>query len=402
MGIRAFPGIVVILLLCVSVTAGGDEVFVLHLDEGSGATAYDSSGNANNAIVHGATWVDGVSGRALKLNGPSEYVEAYLNGPVTGDFSIELWFRNNQTASHHQRLVDFGNSPSEPGFQLSIPPEGTVIIENSGGPFLNVQTSRQFNDGGWHMVAGVRSGSAYLLYADGEFIGSTPGSVGQFDHLFIGKGGATVPSNYYGIIDEIALYRRALGGAEVRNDYNATRPVVTTLPATTGATTAPTVNTTTIAAVLPATVKPAPGTSVILSKTASPQTIKQNQTVTVTITLENTGTAPLTGIGITDTNSTEFLLVAGSLTDTYPGIKPMEKRTIQYTLQARKPGTFILDPASAYFTDTSGNLQRIQSNSPMIIVQTPDQPVTPGFDAVMSVTVIAGAGLFLVGRKGRT
>ena len=48
------------------------------LDEGSGTTSVDSSGNGNTATLSGATWTDGYSGEAVAGNGSSTYVSANL------------------------------------------------------------------------------------------------------------------------------------------------------------------------------------------------------------------------------------------------------------------------------------------------------------------------------------
>jgi hypothetical protein len=52
-----------------SAMAASDEVLVLHFDEGSGTVARDSSGYGNDGMIHGATWTEGISGKALSFDG---------------------------------------------------------------------------------------------------------------------------------------------------------------------------------------------------------------------------------------------------------------------------------------------------------------------------------------------
>lgn len=49
-----------------------------HFDEGSGNIVKDTSGNGNDGVIHGATWVDGKFGKALYFDG-------------NGDFTISAW-----------------------------------------------------------------------------------------------------------------------------------------------------------------------------------------------------------------------------------------------------------------------------------------------------------------------
>ena len=45
------------------------------LDEGSGDTAYDSSGNDHHGTINGAQWVDGKFGGALSFDGQDDFVD---------------------------------------------------------------------------------------------------------------------------------------------------------------------------------------------------------------------------------------------------------------------------------------------------------------------------------------
>ncbi|MCK5184433.1 MAG: hypothetical protein KAQ95_09015, partial [Candidatus Heimdallarchaeota archaeon] len=49
-------------------------VLYLPMDEGSGTTTADESGNGHVGIIHGATWITGISGNALELDGLNDYL----------------------------------------------------------------------------------------------------------------------------------------------------------------------------------------------------------------------------------------------------------------------------------------------------------------------------------------
>ncbi|MFZ3077016.1 MAG: hypothetical protein WA139_01020 [Candidatus Aenigmatarchaeota archaeon] len=52
-------------------------------DEGSGASAFDSSGNGLTGTISGAAWVDGISGKALNFSGVSDYFTMPANSKLT-------------------------------------------------------------------------------------------------------------------------------------------------------------------------------------------------------------------------------------------------------------------------------------------------------------------------------
>ena len=77
-----------------------DYAAVWHFAEGSGTTAFDSTGNNNNGTLQGSpTWTTGPLGTALQFNGNGNAgnrvtIPAFLSG--TNDITVSVWF--NQTA----------------------------------------------------------------------------------------------------------------------------------------------------------------------------------------------------------------------------------------------------------------------------------------------------------------
>ena len=49
-------------------------------NEGSGATAADSSGHGNNGTIYGAKWVEGKSGKALSFDGKKDNAYYFDSG----------------------------------------------------------------------------------------------------------------------------------------------------------------------------------------------------------------------------------------------------------------------------------------------------------------------------------
>jgi uncharacterized repeat protein (TIGR01451 family) len=143
-------------------------------------------------------------------------------------------------------------------------------------------------------------------------------------------------------------------------------------------------------------------TSASLTKSTNPQVVKQNQTETITVTIENTGTTQLSDIEVIDEVPSEFIFLSGDTQTAYSTLKPGESRTIQYNIQSKGSGKFTLDAATARYADQRGNYSTIKSNTPTIEVLTPlvDQPITtkaPGFNVILCVGGILAA--ILIFRK---
>jgi predicted GH43/DUF377 family glycosyl hydrolase len=87
-------------------------------DEASGTTLIDSSGNGNTGTVHGAQWVQGISGNALSFDGVNDYVSIPHSSSldVSGhEITVEYWvkFPNGWYAgcsSESLILYDKGNA----------------------------------------------------------------------------------------------------------------------------------------------------------------------------------------------------------------------------------------------------------------------------------------------------
>ncbi len=100
------------------VARGRAPVAVWNLDETSGTTASDSSGNGYSATLSGPVW-GGVarSGGSLSLDGTDDY--AATAGPVvdtTKSFTVAAWVRLDQTSSNQTILSQAGSLAA--GFQL--------------------------------------------------------------------------------------------------------------------------------------------------------------------------------------------------------------------------------------------------------------------------------------------
>jgi hypothetical protein len=217
------------------------------LDEKTGTTAYDSSGNENNGtLTNMATdaWKSSAQckiGACLQFDGVEDYV-AISHSSVfnSNNQSISAWFKGpSSTISNHKGLVykapDTGFN-REFGLELEASTCYGIFsvfngTDDSSGVIIG---TTNLCDGNWHQAVGIKkysaSGDTYELYVDGILEASTTVSyngVQNSNEIVIGKLSSSSFSTRYfaGFIDHVQLYNYALTPAQIAWNYNRGAPV---------------------------------------------------------------------------------------------------------------------------------------------------------------------------------
>ena len=193
-------------------------------DEGSGAAAGDSSGNARNGTVVDAIWNTGIQASALSFNGTSSYVNIDgFKGIVAVDgvqqaFTISNWIK---TVSDGE-MVTWGLQGAATRLSWRVE-SGILRTEHAAG---NLRSDTPVNDDEWHHVALVVTEGASLqvpatqFYLDGlpdttNSGTNTPYNITPDSDVRIGMSGPQGGRFFTGLIDEVQIYDRALTDAEL-------------------------------------------------------------------------------------------------------------------------------------------------------------------------------------------
>jgi len=201
-------------------------------DEGSGKTAKDSSEMGNDGTINGANWTNGKFGKALEFDGNYVLVpnDDSFNFTKDKSFSIVLWINYEAKGDWQGVLQKFnGGYP----FKVEINTSNSLycaIWDQTNNPGASVGNV----SGDWHHFGFVRDVSEKKLYSylDGtlneEKDDTITGVIANASDLFIG---ARKPGNtilFYGILDEIAIYDRALKETEIKSAVEGKLPEVKT------------------------------------------------------------------------------------------------------------------------------------------------------------------------------
>ena len=209
------------------------------LDEASGTTAYDASGNGNNGTTDGAT-VDssGKINTSYSFDGADDQVGITdsVSGNLdfgTDDFSVSAWIKNSQTLASDLNIYGVANkfgSNSAPGWTLSLRGGGTYKgllfrIGASDGLQDVVPTTNQstlLSNGNWHHVLVIRKSGTGYLYIDGSLVGSNTASktVSSTNNFVIGNYDQSGAYRFNGQIDDVRVYNHALTLPQVKTLYN--------------------------------------------------------------------------------------------------------------------------------------------------------------------------------------
>ncbi|MEA1999401.1 MAG: LamG-like jellyroll fold domain-containing protein, partial [Euryarchaeota archaeon] len=379
-------GIVVWVLLVIAfvglsggVQAQSDDGLVAewHFDEGSGCVLKDSSGNGDDGVIYGATWVDGKFGKALSFDGVDDYISLGVNnmGGVLGKgssvFTISGWIYpstlGSSSSNHGTRNVILARASNRnnDNFELGISNSGNLdlYIDENNDDITKTFGSSEITTKSWHFFSvAFNSGSVDIYLDENHYISSFAGASldsASGSPLTIG---ATMHSKIFfnGVIDEICIYNRALTAEEIKSLYQKS--------------------------------------SLSLVKTASPQSIKQGQTATITLTIRNTGTTAIFDIEVADNFDSDHF-VEGEASKTYTSLKPKDSREFQYVLQFDEAGTHNLDPATAMYANENGDYHTIESKPISIDIKSSIIPTSTYQSSRISSSNAQSASVHLHGEK---
>ena len=200
----------------------------LEADSYSGSGNWlDSSGNGNNGIITGATWEEEL-GNYFDLDGSGDYIDASTSGVLSGDFTVEMWW--NFDSFNGYRML-FGGSGYSSGTGLGHYINGDdfatwVSVNGSPTNVLNISAS-DLTTNKWQHIVLTRSGSTYTMYVDGNQVGQGSGTTASLESANSRIGGHYNIASTYDLdakVGQVRLYGAALSQAQIRQNYNFTKP----------------------------------------------------------------------------------------------------------------------------------------------------------------------------------
>lgn len=191
------------------------------MNEGTGTTVADSSGNGNGAVGVNVAWAQGINSAALNLK--TDGCLTVKNNPSLSPanaLTVEAWVRPWKPNFNDQsRILDKKGS-----YVLSFVPGKKVGIKLwlNGKEHLLSSKCTTWKDGEWVFVSATYDGQTIRLYCDGVLdneLGVRGKVDGSKSDLYIGsEAGNHV---FWNPIDEVRVAGRAMSAAEINKTYQS-------------------------------------------------------------------------------------------------------------------------------------------------------------------------------------
>jgi hypothetical protein len=229
---KLFYPISLVLVLGMVSSASADLVAHWKFDEGSGDTAFDSSGNEYHAtLVDNPVWVPGRLGGAINLEGGGYggILGLFYEGSGIPEVSVCAWIRTSSAGAQFVASFDRNEywrlAVGSTNSNVSAGQVGWHVITDAGQ--IDYGSDRLVDDGEWHHICGVYDSGTATIYIDGEpepsvTQGNTWGS-GNLRYGYIGKNSEATAENQAGPggtplsgdLDDLRIYDNALSGIEI-------------------------------------------------------------------------------------------------------------------------------------------------------------------------------------------
>jgi hypothetical protein len=199
--------------------------------------AIDRSGNDQNGTVVGASLATdrfGNANHAYFFDGMDDYIDIPATTLQNSQYSYSLW-ANPMSMPYEgatSRLLSIGGPGGDQDVSLG---NGYVAISKGwdGAGYNTDGTVNHYSVGTlpvqntWYLT---RDGNALKLYVNGQLVGSDV-TYGKLPYYGYGQVNAIIGTRstfsqyFHGMIDDVAIYNRALTAQEVTDLYNAPNPV---------------------------------------------------------------------------------------------------------------------------------------------------------------------------------
>lgn len=203
------------------------------MNENSGPTVHDASGNSNDGVASGSpTWVNGKIGKALQFNGTNSYVKPANPALSTVDkFTVSAWAKGVSGAGangsySYIAIRAASDTIGSSVYWLGVNSLGDYAASVNGDGSGNYGSTGVAADNSiWHQLTLTYDGGVYRVYLDGalkyshavSITNTTTGNQLSFGDTSVLPGYRP----FDGDIDDVKIYDRALSTSEVEADYQS-------------------------------------------------------------------------------------------------------------------------------------------------------------------------------------
>ena len=211
------------------IAEGSDIMMKLLMNEGTGSTAYDSSGNGRNGtLVNGPTWVAGQEGNAVHFDESNDRIDIsdFVYGP---ELTLSFWFKlDDNTGTQQQSFFAHAAEAGPNSLNVLVYEASRSTNPNKVNTQLRDNTDSSATaimfdlpqDWQWHLYTlTVETGVGCKVYLDANQVGADPDRGGDYLACNGTIRLATRPDAgaYWmgGCLDDVRMYNRPLSQPEI-------------------------------------------------------------------------------------------------------------------------------------------------------------------------------------------
>ena len=196
------------------------------LDEDSGSTVYDRSGNGLDGTIGTLTLpaasTTGKIGQSIDFNADPEHIDLGSSATLNpNDITIATWVKPDGT--WNGTIVRAGSTRYIMDIEAASP--DSFRCYGGNGNLLIQYPTTSFPFDKWYHIACTFTNNEGKLYVNGTELGSdTSGTypAGTFGDVYIGNRPSTINRHFDGEIDDVRIYNRVLSQKEIRALYGTT------------------------------------------------------------------------------------------------------------------------------------------------------------------------------------
>jgi hypothetical protein len=201
--------------------------------------ARDSFGHNHGELIGGVSFAPGKMGQGFLFNGSNSYVRIPHDRSLelSNEFTVEFWYKDTGCPPGHHfygLIANRATYPAGANFGINLymgnPMQLQAYLQDPMYPSYQISSSPAPGAGVFHHVAVTYTQMTPELvemktYVDGQLVhtSDSPGNIGRTINtapVFIGSSNPD-EELFVGLIDEPAIYRRALSAAQILAIYDA-------------------------------------------------------------------------------------------------------------------------------------------------------------------------------------
>ncbi|MBI4136714.1 DUF2341 domain-containing protein [Candidatus Roizmanbacteria bacterium] len=208
------------------------------MDEGTGTSANDTTGNSNTGTLGSGNsapvWSSGIQGNSLKFDGINDIVSATDSDSFTGStLSWEFWMKANTGMSGAKHMINkYVAASSQRSWTVLYNGGSSIGITLSSDGTNNAQSASTTlpTEGVWHHIAITYNAGTVTFYFDGiresQATNSQTTTFNNSNVVKIGASGDTTPSGFFdGFLDQVRIYNYVRTPEQVAWSYSKGAPI---------------------------------------------------------------------------------------------------------------------------------------------------------------------------------